>query len=174
MSVTLIIGGARSGKSRYAGRLARDLTDRPVYLATSRPWDDEHRARIDRHIRDRGPEWRTIEEPERLGSTGLANEVVVVDCVTLWLANFFADRDQDVERCFAEARAELDRALEQSNTWIFVSNELGQGIHATTRAGRRFVDLQGFTNQYLAERASTVVLMVAGIAHPVKGRGRAS
>jgi adenosylcobinamide kinase / adenosylcobinamide-phosphate guanylyltransferase len=169
MTATLILGGARSGKSRYAQRLALALTDRPIYLATSRPWDHEHQARIARHVRDRGPEWRTIEAPTGFGGTGLVGEVIVVDCVTLWLTNLFVDAGTDTDECLTQARAEIERALAVPNTWIFVSNEIGQGVHAETESGRRFVDLQGFVNQYLAERADAVTLMVAGIPLHVKG-----
>jgi adenosylcobinamide kinase/adenosylcobinamide-phosphate guanylyltransferase len=171
MTTTLVLGGARSGKSRYAERLARSLSDRPVYLATSRPWDEDHQARIARHRRDRGPEWETREEQKHLADQSLSGRVVVVDCVTLWLTNFFVDLKQDVERCLEAAQCELERALEQDNTWIFVSNELGQGLHAETEVGRKFTDLQGFMNQYIASRVENVTLLVAGIPLHVKCQG---
>ncbi len=171
MNRTLVIGGARSGKSRYAEKLARSLSDKPVYLATSRPWDDDHQARIARHRRDRGPEWETIEEQKELSLPDLAGRVVVVDCVTLWLTNFFVDLGQDVDACLSAAQRELDRALARDTTWIFVSNELGQGLHAPTEVGRKFTDLQGFMNQYIAARMDAVALLVAGIPLYVKGSG---
>lgn len=170
MRATLILGGARSGKSRYAERLALAASSRPIYLATSRPWDDDHRARIRRHQADRGPEWHTIEEPLALSRVGVEGRVIVVDCLTLWLTNYFADLNQDGAACLAAARAEIDRALSLDNRWLFVSNELGQGLHAPTEAGRKFTDLQGFVNQYVASRANDVVLMVAGIPLYVKGQ----
>jgi adenosylcobinamide kinase/adenosylcobinamide-phosphate guanylyltransferase len=171
MNRTLVLGGARSGKSRHAERLAHSLTDKPVYLATSRPWDDDHQARIARHRRDRGPEWETIEEQKQLSAPDLSGRVVVVDCVTLWLTNFFVDLGQDVDACLVAAQSELDRALARDTTWIFVSNELGQGLHAPTEIGRKFTDLQGFMNQYIAARVEAVALLVAGIPLYVKGRG---
>ena len=171
MNDPLVIGGARSGKSRFASDLARSLTPRPVMLATSRPWDDDHRARIERHVRDRGPEWRTVEEERRLSAIGFRHEVVVVDCITLWLTNVFIDMGRDPERCLVEAKAEVERVLLVPNQWIFVTNELGQGVHAPDASTRAFVDLQGFVNQHLASRVDDVVLMVAGIPLTVKEKG---
>ena len=89
-SITLITGGARSGKSSYAQRLALERSDRPVYLATSRVWDQEHRLRIERHRADRGPQWETVEEPKNLSRRDFRGRTVVVDCVTLWCTNFFS------------------------------------------------------------------------------------
>jgi adenosylcobinamide kinase/adenosylcobinamide-phosphate guanylyltransferase len=170
MSLTLIIGGARSGKSRYAQALALGLSAHPVYVATSRAWDDDHQRRIERHRRERGPEFRTIECELELGGLELRGEVAVIDCVTLWLSNFFADSDADVDLCLACACREVDRLSEMDARLIVVSNELGQGVHSSTDVGRKFTDLQGLVNQYIAARSENVVLMVAGIAHYVKGR----
>lgn len=168
-SSLLVLGGARSGKSRYAEQTALELSSAPVYLATSRVIDADHQARIERHQKDRGQEWRTVEEEKHLSRCGLRDNVVVVDCVTLWLSNFFMDLHQDVDRCVREATHELDQALAQPNRWIFVSNEIGQGVHAESEAGRKFTDLQGFVNQEIAKRVDAVALMVAGIPHYVKG-----
>lgn len=170
MSLTLVIGGARSGKSRYAEELAARLTSRPVYVATSRIWDADHARRIERHRRERGPEWRTIECELEIGSLPLHGEVAVIDCVTLWLSNFFADGGSDVDQCLERARQEIDRLVQLEATSIVVSNELGQGVHAESELGRKFTDLQGLVNQYIAARAENVVLMVAGIPLYVKGQ----
>ncbi len=169
MTTTLIIGGTRSGKSRYAQRLARELSDRPVYLATSRHWDDDHRARIERHKAERGSEWRTIEEEKRLALPELQGQVVVVDCITMWLTNHFFDHGSCLQTSIEYANAELERALLLPIEWIFVSNEVGMSLHAPTELGRKFADLQGFVNQHIAARADAVCLMVAGISHYVKG-----
>lgn len=165
----LLLGGARSGKSRFGQQLALRLTPRPVYLATSRVWDEEHAARIERHRADRGPEWVTIEEPLEISIAALGYPVVLVDCVTLWLTNIFAQHDSNLDLSLAQAKAEIDHALQRANTWIWISNELGQGVHANTASARRFVDLQGFVNQYLAAQMDCVALMVAGLPHVVKG-----
>jgi len=165
----LLLGGARSGKSRLGQQLASQLSVAPVYLATSRRWDDEHAARIERHRADRGPEWVTIEEPRHIALAALGHPVVLVDCVTLWLTNVFAEQDSDLDRSLSAARREIDCCLQRSNTWLWVSNELGQGVHASTASARRFVDLQGFVNQYLAAHVQTVALMVAGLPLVLKG-----
>ncbi len=167
--LTLVLGGARSGKSRYAQARALELSDAPVYVATARIWDDDFRERVRRHQSDRGPEWTNIEEEKALGALALEGRVVVVDCATLWLTNFFVDFAQDVERALAAASAELDALLARDNRYLIVSNEVGLSLHAQTEVGRRFVDLQGFFNQELARRAQAVVLMVAGIPLVVKG-----
>jgi adenosylcobinamide kinase/adenosylcobinamide-phosphate guanylyltransferase len=140
-----------------------------VYLATSRRWDDEHAARIERHRADRGPEWVTVEEPLEIAGAALGHPVVVLDCVTLWLTNVFAREDSDLDRSLHVAKQEIDRCLQRVNTWIWISNELGQGVHAGTPSARRFVDLQGFVNQHLAAQVETVALMVAGLPHVIKG-----
>ena len=174
--VIFVLGGARSGKSRQAATLAQRLAPDPVYLATSRVSadDPEHQRRVDRHRADRGPEWTTIEEERLISRHPLDGRVVVVDCLTLWLTNWFmherASPELAFERTLDSARAELDRTLARNATWILVSNEIGQGVHAMTEIGRQFTDLQGFVNQHAASRADTVVLMVAGIPHVIKGQ----
>jgi adenosylcobinamide kinase/adenosylcobinamide-phosphate guanylyltransferase len=172
VSATLVIGGARSGKSRHAQALALALSPRPIYVATSRIWDADHAARIERHRRERGPEWRTLECEVELASLGteLAGQVAVIDCVTLWLSNYFADLGVDVERCLDSARAQIDALTRIDATLIIVSNELGQGLHAPTEVGRKFTDLSGLVNQHIAARADNVAWMIAGIPLYVKGR----
>lgn len=169
MNVTLILGGTRSGKSRYAQELALRLSAEPWYVATSRVWDDDHRARIERHRRERGPMWRTLECEVELGGLELEGRVAVIDCLTLWLTNIFSDAGGDPEGTLARARAELDRLFAGAGTCLLVSNEVGQGLHAPTEVGRKFADLQGLVNQYAAARAGAVALLVAGIPLYVKG-----
>ena len=166
----LILGGARSGKSRYAQELAQRLSPAPWYVATSRVWDDDHRARIERHKLERGRSFHTVEAELELAALPLAGRVVVIDCVTLWLSNFFHDSDGDVEGSRARAERQIDALVATpDSTLLVVSNELGMSLHAPTELGRKFVDLQGLVNQYIAARARAVVLMVAGIPHYVKG-----
>lgn len=164
----LILGGARSGKSRYAQCLALGWAKHPIYLATSRIYDDDHRRRIERHRADRGPEWVTVEEHLALDRPALRGKVVVVDCITLWLTNLLVDQS-DFDAVSARAEKTLDGLLGRPGTFILVSNEVGQGIHAPTELGRKFTDLQGAMNQYIAHRVETVILMVAGIPRVVKG-----
>lgn len=169
--IGLVLGGARSGKSRHAQEVASALSRSPVMLATSRVYDEDHAARIARHKADRGPEWTTLEEPKAIAKPELAGRVVVVDCVTLWLTNFFADARWDPTAAHEAARAELARACAVDATSIFVSNELGMAPHAATQVARKFVDVHGFLNQDIAARADGVTLMVAGIPLGVKGGG---
>lgn len=166
--IILITGGQRSGKSGYAQQLALQLTDRPVYIATSRVWDEEYRERIKRHQRERGSQWTNIEEEKKLSRIGIAGKVAVIDCVTLWGTNFFFDNDSDIEKSLREIKDEFDRFTGQDAVFIFVTNELGLGGISENKIQRRFADLQGWINQYIAGKADEVVLMVAGIPLKVK------
>lgn len=166
--IILITGGQRSGKSGYAQRLALQLSDCPVYVATSRVWDDEYRMRIERHQRDRGPQWTNIEEEKFLSRHSLTGRVIVIDCMTLWATNFFFDNDSDVDKSLQELKNEFNRFTAQEATFIFVTNELGMGGVSENTLQRRFTDLQGWMNQYVAGKADEVVLMVSGISLQVK------
>ena len=150
-------------------RLALEMSPCPTYVATARTWDRNFEDRILRHIADRSDQWVTLEVEKEIGNIDLKGKVAVVDCVTLWLTNFFVDNQQNIEDSFAQAKDQFDRLSEQDGTFIVVSNEIGMGVHAPTESGRKFADLQGRMNQYIAGKSDTVVLMVAGIAVPVKG-----
>lgn len=164
--ITLITGGQRSGKSSYAEKLALSLSPNPVYLATSRIWDDEHRKRIEHHQANRGKEWINIEEEKYLSKHELSDKVVLIDCVTLWATNFFFDNESDVDKSLAELKAEFEKFTSQEAHFIFVTNEIGLGGTSENQIQRRFTDLQGWTNQHIASLANEVVLMISGI--PVK------
>jgi len=171
--IILITGGERSGKSAFAERTALSMSANPVYLATARVWDDEFRNRVRLHQERRGPEWTNIEEELQLSRHDLSGRVVVIDCVTLWCTNFFyrdlqrADQDLNwVSECLQDLKTEFDRFTSQDATFIFVTNEIGMGGVSTNTQQRRFTDLQGWVNQYIASRADEVTLMVSGI--PVK------
>lgn len=166
--IILITGGQRSGKSRYAQDMALSLTHHPVYLATSRIWDEEFRQRVLRHQADRGPEWTNIEEEKHLSRHALAGRVIVIDCVTLWCTNFFFDNQSQVEVALEQIKAEFDAFTRQDATFIFVTNELGLGGVSVDETQRKFTDLQGWVNQYIAAKADKVVLMVSGIPLPIK------
>lgn len=166
--IVLVTGGQRSGKSGYASRLALSLTTNPVYLATSRVWDEEFRQRVLRHQADRGPEWTNIEEEKYLSRHDLTDRVVVIDCVTLWGTNFFFDNDSDVDRSLTELKQEFDKLAAQDAHLIFVTNEIGLGGVSPDLIQRKFTDLQGWLNQYIASHADDVVLMVSGIPMKIK------
>lgn len=165
-TVTLITGGQRSGKSSYAETLALSLSSNPVYLATSRVWDKEHRKRIERHKANRGKEWTNLEEEKELSKHHLSGCIVLIDCVTLWATNFFFDLQADVDKSLSALKNEFDLFTNQDAHFIFVTNEIGMGEMSQNEIQRKFADLQGWLNQYIASQADEVYLMVSGI--PVK------
>ena len=158
--IILITGGARSGKSTYAEKLALSLSPNPVYLATARIWDEEFRKRVIHHQERRGPEWTNIEEDKELSRHSLSGRTVLI--------NFFFDLDADTDRSLAAAKAEFDRFTAQDATFIFVTNEIGMGGTSENEIQRKFTDMQGWMNQYVASRADEVILMVSGIATKIK------
>ena len=165
--IILITGGQRSGKSTQAERMALSLSTNPVYVATAHIWDDEFRERVRIHQQRRGPQWTNIEEERYLSRHNLTGRVAVIDCVTLWLTNFFFD-NQDVDQTLELAKQEFDRFTAHDATYIFVTNEIGGGGTSDNALQRRFTDLEGWMNQYIAARADEVYLMVSGIAVKIK------
>lgn len=161
--MTLVLGGARSGKSAFAEALVRGSGLRPVYLATAQALDGEMRARVEHHRRQRGGGWTLVEEPLELAATLRAESApgraVLVDCLTLWLTNLLlAERDPAAEAAgLAEALAELPGPV------VLVSNEVGQGVVPANALARRFVDEAGRLHQRLAAVAQRVVLVTAGL-----------
>ena len=166
--VILITGGARSGKSRYAEELALSLSKNPVYVATAQVWDEEFAERVKKHQERRGPEWTNIEEEKQLSRHDLTGRVAVIDCITLWCTNYFFDL-QDVDAVLEALKAEFDKFTAYDATYIFVTNEIGMGGVSENAVQRRFTDLQGWMNQYVASKADEVILMVSGIPVKVKG-----
>jgi len=166
--IILITGGMRSGKSRYAEELALSLSDHPVYLATSRIWDDEFKERVLRHQANRGSRWINIEEEKVLSRHDLKGSVVLIDCVTLWCTNFFYDLDADVEKALDAFKKEFDAFTAQDAQFIFVTNEIGMCGVPENDLQRKFTDLQGWANQFIADKADKVVLMVSGIPVQIK------
>lgn len=158
-----ITGGARSGKSAYAQELALSLSDNPIYLATARNWDADFDQRIKRHQSDRDERWENIEEEKYPAQLNLTNRVVVLDCVTLWLTNFYVDTKYDIDEALKQIKQAFDDMVKTEATFIIISNELGMGLHADTESGRKFTDLQGWTNQYIAKKADKAIFMVSGL-----------
>ena len=169
--IILITGGQRSGKSSYAERLALSLTENPVYMATARVWDDDFRERVRIHREKRGSQWTNIEEETRLSKHDVEGRVVLIDCCTLWATNYFYERAMaggneslpDVNATLEDLKAEFERFTAQDATFIFVTNEIGLGGTSDSAVQRRFTDLLGWLNQFIASRADEVVLMVSGI-----------
>lgn len=166
--ISLITGGQRSGKSTYAQRLALSISEQPFYIATSRVWDEEFRQRILRHQRDRGPEWMNIEEEKFLSRHQFNGDAIVIDCVTLWATNFFSDNHSDVALSLSQLKDEFDKFTNQDAHFIFITNEVGFGGVSVNETQRKFADLQGWLNQYIAAKADEVIVMICGIPMKIK------
>lgn len=166
--IILITGGQRSGKSEKAEEMALSMSNNPVYVATAKVWDDEFLLRVRRHQERRGPEWNNIEEELFLSRHDLTGRVAVIDCVTLWLTNFFFFNGEDASRALEEAKKEFDAFTAADATFIFVTNEIGMGGVSENAMQRQFADLQGWMNQHIAEKADEVIMMVSGIAVKIK------
>jgi adenosylcobinamide kinase / adenosylcobinamide-phosphate guanylyltransferase len=163
----LILGGVRAGKSAYAVERAAELGERVAFVATAEPLDAEMAARIARHRAARLPGWTTVEAPVALadaiaGLEGKA-DVILVDCLNLWVANLLGQApglaDEPLQ---AETGRLTNVILRRSASLVFVSNEVGWGVHPETAIGRRFRDALGLVNQAVARAADEVVLLVAG------------
>ncbi|HEY7516780.1 MAG TPA: bifunctional adenosylcobinamide kinase/adenosylcobinamide-phosphate guanylyltransferase [Methylomirabilota bacterium] len=165
-----VLGGARSGKSRFAVHSHRHVA-RVVFLATAQAHDADMAARIARHRAERPAHWRTVEEPydlvARLRAFGAEADAVIVDCLTLWVSNLMLRGDAD-EWIVKQAEDLAAVLLLREAEVALVSNEVGEGVHPPTDAGRRFRDLLGTVNQRVAAVADRVILMVAGLPLTVK------
>lgn len=166
--ITFITGGTRSGKSSFAQNLAEEKSETPIYLATAHIWDDDFKARVMRHQSDRGEQWQTIEEEINISKHNLKGKVVLLDCITLWLTNIFYQNNSDIAVSLDAAKKEWDKFIQQDFTVFVVSNELGMGVHPENEMARKFADLQGWMNQYIAKTANRVQFMVSGIPINVK------
>ena len=167
--VTLVLGGARSGKSRYAERLVEDAASCGTYCATAEAGDAEMAERIAAHRARRGPFWRTVEAPLALAATVAAESTcrerpILVDCLTLWLSNLLLADKQPDEEAAALASALRDAAAPV----VLVSNEVGMGLVPETPLGRRFRDAAGRLNQQVAALADRVVFVAAGLPLALK------
>lgn len=168
LATTLVLGGARSGKSTYAEGLIARSGPEAVYIATAEPHDDEMADRIARHRERRGSGWTTVEEPLALAAVlrdaSVPGRAVLVDCLTLWLSNLMA-AEVNVEAAAAELCATL-AAL--PGPIVLVSNEVGLGLVPDTPLGRRFRDAQGRLNQLVAAAVPSVVFVAAGLSLVLK------
>ncbi|MDQ3200586.1 MAG: bifunctional adenosylcobinamide kinase/adenosylcobinamide-phosphate guanylyltransferase [Pseudomonadota bacterium] len=167
----LILGGARSGKSRLAEKLATDSQLKVTYIATSQPLDGEMNQRIAHHRARRPAEWLLVEEPVELArvlrENAGADRCLLIDCLTLWLTNLLML--ENTECLVAEREALLDCLASLPGEIIFVSNETGMGVVPLGELTRRYVDEAGWLHQALAERCQRVVLTVAGLPLTLKG-----
>lgn len=167
--LSFVVGGARSGKSRFAEALVKSAGGNRCYIATAQSYDDEMEQRIRQHQLDRGPDWDTIEAPMDLSGAILNvphGSVTLIDCATLWLSNhLLAESD-----LAAEAELLLQSLSKAENPVVIVSNEVGMGIVPENRLARQFRDAQGRLNQKLAAQADLVVTVIAGLPLVLKGQ----
>lgn len=166
--IHLVTGGERSGKSSYAERLALEASPTPIYIATARVWDEDFAQRVKRHQDRRGPEWTNIEQEKYLSALDLSGQVVLIDCITLWATNFFFDLEANVTKALEALQTEFDALAQQDAHLIMVTNEIGMGGISMDATQRKFTELQGWFNQYIANRADEVTLMVSGIPVRIK------
>lgn len=171
-SITLVLGGVRSGKSRYAQQLA-ERESRVIFVATAEASDDEMHRKIERHRRDRPAEWITVEEPlelvQVLAEKALDCDVMVVDCLTVFAANLLEIEGDDQSAIEQRVEALCVALQSASCSVVLVSNEVGSGVVPAYPMGRRYRDLLGEINQSVARIADDVVLMVAGLPLALKG-----
>lgn len=172
-TVTLVLGGARSGKSRYAQELASAFRQ-VVFIATARRTDREMRARITRHRRERPSSWKTVEI-----TTGLDHalreqcqgaNVLLIDCLTFYVANVMGRKQGERPELHVHVQKLCDAVRSAAASVIIVSNEVGSGVVPSYRSGREYRDLLGEFNQQLAQVADRVILMIAGLPLTIKDR----
>jgi len=168
----LVLGGVRSGKSRYAEELARNQARAVTLIATAEAQDEEMAARIEAHRSHRDTRWRVIEEPLALAAALCKaavspDSLVIVDCLTVWLSNLVCGNDADASR--RETQALLDTLSSLAGDCILISNEVGFGIIPANALARRFGDEAGVLHQRIAAQCDRVILMVAGLPLAVKG-----
>lgn len=164
--ITLITGGQRSGKSRFAYSMALSESSNPVLIATSRVYDEETEKRIERHKKDRqGQNWEVIEEDKNLSLHDVSGRVVVIDCLTLLANNYFFDCKND-EACLDLLKKEFDDLVQQKAHFIFVTNEIGSCGQSPNEVQRRFTSVLGWFNQYVASKSDEMYYLVSGV--PIK------
>ena len=167
----LITGGCRSGKSRHALTLARNIPGEKLYVATAEALDPEMNERIKKHQQEREAGWETHEEPTDLTAVFRKLEgrkgVLILDCLTLWLSNLLG-KDLDRDSIFMEVRRLMDQSEKMQCQIIFVTNEVGAGIVPENKLARDFRDLMGGINQFIAQRCDEVVHMVSGVPVTIK------
>ena len=167
-----VIGGCRSGKSRYALEYARNIPGKKkIFIATCRAYDDEMKQRIARHQKERSRDWITVEEPLQLPKAIAENsqkaDLVIVDCLTLWVSNLLMETE-DIQSIEMQIQHLIRAIRATSCPLVLVSNEVGAGIVPENRLARIFRDLTGFVNQAVADCVGKVFWMVAGIPVTIK------
>lgn len=168
----MVTGGQRSGKSVFAEKMASDMSENPTYLATARIFDEEMRERVRIHQeRRRKSHWRNIEAPLSIEAlTFSEDEVVLVDCLTLWATNWLFDKNGNVDEASVELKHQIELLREAVTTAIIVTNEIGLGGVSPNALQRKFADLQGIINQYVSSIADEVYMVISGIPVKIKSQ----
>ncbi|EPF71916.1 bifunctional adenosylcobinamide kinase/adenosylcobinamide-phosphate guanylyltransferase [Acinetobacter rudis] len=166
-----VLGGARSGKSRYAQKIAEQLSKPVVYIATAQALDEEMQQRIVHHQQQRPAEWQLIESPlylaDNLAKIDQQGQVILVDCLTLWMSNLLLDSDPNMQSMQCEKL--LSTLIQLNSDVILVSNETGLGVVPMGQLSRQFIDESGRLHQQIAQLADTVTFCVAGLPMRLKG-----
>lgn len=172
--LTLVLGGTRSGKSRYAVELAKPHR-RVAFIATCQARDREMRERVQKHRRERPPEWATFEEPLEVSSLikkiRKDFQIVVLDCLTLLVSSFMLEgfKEDEIQKKIQQLLGVIGTSRCQ---YILISNEVGSGVVPANRLARKFRDIAGAVNQWVAQQADTVILMTAGLPTEIKRSSR--
>jgi adenosylcobinamide kinase/adenosylcobinamide-phosphate guanylyltransferase len=171
--IILILGGARSGKSRHAQEIGEPFKGRKLFVATAQALDEEMSKRIENHRKQRGARWETREEPVELvrviSEAQMKYDVILIDCLTLWISNLLMAHGEDRSGIENAIQSLIDSLKNAKTTTILVSNEVGLGIVPDNQVARSFRDLAGMLNQRVAQVADRVIFMVAGLPINVKG-----
>jgi adenosylcobinamide kinase / adenosylcobinamide-phosphate guanylyltransferase len=173
--ITLVTGGVRSGKSRFALSYAQSKDGNKMFIATAVPFDDEMKIRVDNHRRERGELFETVEEPYELAaaitSVDSRYSITVVDCLTVWMGNLFYKYEQNPGQIYTEIDRLVMALSRVQSEIIIVTNEVGWGIVPENKLAREFRDMNGLLNQKVAAVADNVILSVSGIQINIKGNG---
>lgn len=165
----MVTGGQRSGKSVFAESLALARSPNPTYLATARVFDEEMRQRVKIHQERRAARWRNLEAPLSIEDLSFdKNEIILVDCLTLWAANWLFEKNENLDEALSALKHQIDRLINTEAICIIVTNEIGLGGVSENALQRKFTDLQGLINQYVGFIADEVYMVVSGLPLKIK------
>ena len=166
----MVTGGQRSGKSVFAEELALGMSELPTYLATARVMDEEMAHRVEIHKERRQSRWRNLESPLSIPAEEFhSGDVVLIDCLTLLATNWLFEKNENLDDALTALRSEIDKLLPIGATFIIVTNEIGLGGVSPNALQRKFADLQGYINQYVARLSQQVYFVASGIPVKIKG-----
>ena len=169
--IIMVTGGQRSGKSVFAEKLALEMSAHSTYLATARVMDEEMRRRVEIHKKRRCNLWRNLEAPLGIESLTLSpNETVLIDCLTMWAMNWLFEKKENLDEAITGLKHQINLLIASGASLIFVTNEIGLGGTSSNALQRKFTDLQGLINQYVASLADEVYMLVSGIPVKIKSK----